>query len=67
VIETMSQERSCGEAASREMPPNIEEVFAANGLSLFPFTLSEIGANALSDKANPTSTSGDLLSAGRLL
>ncbi len=36
------------------MPPSIEEVFTANGLSLFPFTLSEIHSQCTCpDKANP--------------
>ena len=37
-----------------EMPKNIEEVFTANGLSLFPFTLQEISSRcSCPDKANP--------------
>jgi uncharacterized Zn finger protein len=36
------------------MPQNIEEVFTANGLSLFPFTLSEVHSKcSCPDKANP--------------
>lgn len=37
-----------------EMPANIEDVFAANGLRLFPFQLSEIHSRcSCPDKANP--------------
>ncbi len=37
-----------------EMPQNIEEVFTANGLSLFPFTLSDVHSKcSCPDKANP--------------
>ncbi|TVQ59685.1 MAG: hypothetical protein EA366_04520 [Spirulina sp. DLM2.Bin59] len=37
-----------------EMPAEIEDVFTANGLSLFPFTLSEIHSRCTCpDKANP--------------
>ncbi|HAE06041.1 MAG TPA: hypothetical protein DCG18_04630 [Richelia sp.] len=37
-----------------EMPQNIEDVFAANGLSLFPFTLSDIHSEcSCPDTANP--------------
>lgn len=37
-----------------EMPLNIEEVFAASGLRLFPFQLSEVRSNcSCPDKANP--------------
>lgn len=37
-----------------EMPHNIEEVFAANGLRLFPFNLSEVHSRcSCPDKANP--------------
>ncbi len=36
------------------MPSSIEDVFTANGLSLFPFTLSEIHSHcSCPDKANP--------------
>ena len=43
VIETMA-ERAIFSAKllAGEMPQNIQEVFSANGLSLFPFTLSDI-------------------------
>jgi uncharacterized Zn finger protein len=55
VIETMSQRAIfAAKLLAGEMPPNIEEVFAANGLSLFPFTLSEIRSKcSCPDKANP--------------
>jgi len=37
-----------------EMPANIEDIFAANGLRLFPFKLSEIHSRcSCPDKANP--------------
>lgn len=37
-----------------EMPPNIEDVFAASGLRLFPFKLSEVRSRcSCPDKANP--------------
>ena len=37
-----------------QMPQNIEDVFAANGLSLFPFTLSDIHSEcSCPDTANP--------------
>jgi uncharacterized Zn finger protein len=37
-----------------EMPANIEEVFTANGLSLFPFSLADIRSRcSCPDKANP--------------
>lgn len=37
-----------------EMPHNIEEVFAANGLRLFPFSLEEVHSRcSCPDKANP--------------
>ncbi|MGB3239705.1 MAG: SWIM zinc finger family protein [Geitlerinemataceae cyanobacterium] len=39
---------------SGEMPSNIEDVFSANGLRLFPFSLSEIHSRcSCPDKANP--------------
>jgi uncharacterized Zn finger protein len=37
-----------------EMPTNIEDIFAANGLRLFPFSLPEIASRcSCPDKANP--------------
>ena len=55
VIETMSQKAIfSAQLLAGEMPPNIEEVFTANGLSLFPFNLSEIHSRCTCpDKANP--------------
>ncbi|NEQ76381.1 MAG: hypothetical protein F6K23_27095 [Okeania sp. SIO2C9] len=45
VIETMSQRAIfTAKLLAGEMPQNIEEVFAANGLRLFPFTLDDIHA-----------------------
>jgi uncharacterized Zn finger protein len=55
VIETMA-ERAIFSAKllAGEMPQNIEDVFTANGLSLFPFTLSEIHSQcSCPDPANP--------------
>ncbi|WGV25718.1 SWIM zinc finger family protein [Halotia branconii] len=55
VIETMSQKAIfAAKLLAGEMPQNIEEVFTANGLSLFPFTLSDVhGKCSCPDKANP--------------
>ncbi len=55
VIETMSQRALfAAKLLAGEMPPNIEEVFTANGLSLFPFTLADIRSKcSCPDKANP--------------
>ena len=55
VIETMSQRAICAaKLLAGEMPQNIEEVFTANGLSLFPFTLADIRSKcSCPDKANP--------------
>lgn len=55
VIETMSQKAIfSAKLLAGEMPQNIEEVFTANGLSLFPFTLSEVHSKcSCPDKANP--------------
>ncbi|GGA12794.1 hypothetical protein [Okeania sp. KiyG1] len=45
VIETMSQRAIfTAKLLAGEMPQNIEEVFAVNGLRLFPFTLDDIHA-----------------------
>lgn len=55
VIETLG-ERAIFSAKllAGEMPANIEDVFAANGLRLFPFKLSEIHSRcSCPDKANP--------------
>lgn len=54
-IETMSRRAIfAAKLLAGEMPQNIEEVFTANGLSLFPFTLSEVRSKcSCPDKANP--------------
>ncbi len=45
IIETMSERAIfTAKLLAGEMPQNIEEVFAANGLRLFPFTLDDIHA-----------------------
>jgi uncharacterized Zn finger protein len=55
VIETMSQKAVfAAKLLSGEMPQHMEDVFAANGLSLFPFTLSDVHSKcSCPDKANP--------------
>ncbi|MFB2936434.1 SWIM zinc finger family protein [Aerosakkonemataceae cyanobacterium BLCC-F154] len=55
VIETMSQRAIfSAKLLAGEMPKNIEEVFTANGLSLFPFTLEDVRSRcSCPDKANP--------------
>ncbi|MHC5935122.1 SWIM zinc finger family protein [Nostoc sp.] len=55
VIETMSQRAIfAAKLLAGEMPQNIEEVFTANGLSIFPFTLADIQSKcSCPDKANP--------------
>ncbi|MFN6561532.1 MAG: SWIM zinc finger family protein [Nostoc sp. ChiSLP01] len=55
VIETMSQKAIfAAKLLAGEMPQNIAEVFTANGLSLFPFTLSDVHSKcSCPDKANP--------------
>ncbi|QIZ71573.1 SWIM zinc finger family protein [Oxynema aestuarii] len=55
VIETLSQRAIfSAKLLAGEMPKNIEEVFAANGLRLFPFTLDEVRSRcSCPDKANP--------------
>ncbi|GAB1539748.1 SWIM zinc finger family protein [Scytonema sp. NUACC21] len=55
VIETMSQKAIFpAKLLAGEMPQNIEDVFTANGLSLFPFTLSDVHSKcSCPDKANP--------------
>lgn len=55
IVETMSQKAIfAAKLLAGEMPQNIEEVFTANGLSLFPFTLSEVKSKcSCPDKANP--------------
>lgn len=55
VVETMSQKAIfAAKLLAGEMPQNIEAVFTANGLSLFPFTLSDVHSRCTCpDKANP--------------
>lgn len=55
VIETLSQRAIfSAKLLAGEMPQNIEEVFAANGLRLFPFSLEDVHAHCTCpDKANP--------------
>ncbi|QLE56630.1 SWIM zinc finger family protein [Nostoc sp. TCL26-01] len=55
VIETMSQKAIfAAKLLAGEMPQNIEEVFTTNGLSLFPFTLSDVHSKcSCPDKVNP--------------
>lgn len=55
VIETMSEKAIfSAQLLAGEMPNNIEQVFIANGLSLFPYTLSDITSHCTCpDQANP--------------
>jgi uncharacterized Zn finger protein len=55
VIETMSKKAVfAAKLLAGEMPQNIEDVFTSNGLSLFPFTLSDVHSKcSCPDKANP--------------
>jgi uncharacterized Zn finger protein len=55
VIETMSQKAIfAAKLLAGEMPQDIEYVFTASGLSLFPFTLADVHSNCTCpDKANP--------------
>jgi uncharacterized Zn finger protein len=55
IIETMSQKAIySAKLLAGEMPQNMEEVFTTNGLSLFPFTLSDVHSKcSCPDKANP--------------
>lgn len=55
VIETMSQKSIfAAKLLAGEMPQNMEDVFTTNGLSLFPFTLSDVHSKcSCPDKANP--------------
>ncbi|MGH8001137.1 MAG: SWIM zinc finger family protein, partial [Brasilonema sp.] len=55
VIETMSQKSMfAAKLLAGEMPQNMEDVFTTNGLSLFPFTLSDVHSKcSCPDKANP--------------
>lgn len=55
IIETLAEKAIfSAQLLAGEMPENIEEVFIANGLSLFPFSLSEVRSRcSCPDKANP--------------
>ena len=55
IIETMSQKAIfSAKLLAGEMPQDMEEVFTSNGLSLFPFTLSDVHSKcSCPDKANP--------------
>jgi uncharacterized Zn finger protein len=55
VVEAMSQKAIfAAKLLAGEMPQNIEEVFTSSGLSLFPFTLSDVSSQCTCpDKANP--------------
>ena len=55
VIQTLSQKAIfSAKLLAGEMPNDIEEVFAANGLRLFPFSLSDVHSRcSCPDKANP--------------
>jgi uncharacterized Zn finger protein len=55
VIETMSEKSIfAAKLLAGEMPQNMEDVFTSNGLSLFPFTLSDVHSKcSCPDKANP--------------
>jgi len=55
VVETMAQEAIySAQLLAGEMPHNIEKVFTSNGLSLFPFTLSDIHSRcSCPDPQNP--------------
>lgn len=55
IVESLStQAIFSAKLMSGEMPVNIEDVFSANGLRLFPFSLSEIHSRcSCPDKANP--------------
>ncbi|HBL59972.1 MAG TPA: hypothetical protein DDZ80_16295 [Cyanobacteria bacterium UBA8803] len=55
VVQTMAQQAIySAQLLAGEMPENIERVFTANGLSLFPFTLSDIRSRcSCPDPKNP--------------
>lgn len=55
IVETMAQEAIySAQLLAGEMPHNIEKVFTSNGLSLFPFTLSDIHSRcSCPDPKNP--------------
>lgn len=55
VINTLSEQALySAQLLAGEMPPNIEEVFTSSGLSLFPFTLSDVHSRCnCPDPKNP--------------
>jgi uncharacterized Zn finger protein len=55
IIQTLSEQAIfSAKLMAGEMPQNIEDVFSANGLRLFPFNLTEIRSRcSCPDKANP--------------
>lgn len=55
VVDTLSEQAlHSAKLLAGEMPTNIEDVFAANGLRLFPFSLQEVRSRcSCPDKANP--------------
>lgn len=55
ITQTMSEKAIyAAQLLAGELPANIEEVFTANGLSLFPYTLSDVRSRcSCPDKANP--------------
>ena len=55
IVETLSEKAIySAQLLAGEMPANIEEVFTANGLNLFPFALADIHSRCTCpDKANP--------------
>ena len=55
IVDTMAQQAIySAQLLAGEMPPNIEEIFTANGLSLFPFTLSDVHSRCnCPDPKNP--------------
>lgn len=55
VIQTLSEKAIfSAQLLAGEMPEDIEAVFTANGLSLFPFTLNDVRSRcSCPDKANP--------------
>lgn len=55
VVETMSEKAIfSAKLLAGEMPTNIEKVFTANGLNLFPFKLDDVRSRcSCPDKANP--------------
>ncbi|MCC5898137.1 MAG: SWIM zinc finger family protein [Phormidium sp. BM_Day4_Bin.17] len=55
IVDTLSEQAlHSAKLLAGEMPTNIEDVFAANGLRLFPFSLQEVRSRcSCPDKANP--------------